>query len=122
MPRGKGRSTGREKVRYNEAEHSVRVHIWQDRITQVVQWFISICDSATSDSLVIEVRGFYVRDKICDKIQDTLLALHERIETFSAYLTPGTKEQGLFSKLYDEGIVVEEEIEESNKPVEFKKF
>ena len=45
--------------------------------------------------------------EICDKIQDTLLALRERIETFSVYLPPGTKTKGLFSKLYEVGIVIE---------------
>ena len=74
----------------------------------VIRWFNSICESVTSKSLVVEVRWFSEDVGICDKIQDTLLALYQRIETFSVYLTPGTKEQGLFSKLYEAGIVVEE--------------
>ena len=56
------------------------------------------------------MRRFSEEVEICDKIQDTLLALYERIETFSVYLTPGTKEKGLFSKLYEVDIVVEEDI------------
>ena len=76
----------------------------------VIRWFNSICESVTSKSLVVEVRGFTEEVEICNKIQDTLLALYERTETFSVYLTPGTKEEGLFSKLYEVGIVVEEDI------------
>ena len=78
----------------------------------VIRWFNSICESVTSKSLVVEVRLFSEEVEICDKIQDTLLALYERTETFSVYLTPGTKEKGLFSKLYEVGIVVEEYIDE----------
>ena len=84
----------------------------------VIQWFNSISESVTSKSLVVEVRGFTEEVEICDKIQDTLLALYERIETFSVYLTPGTKGQGLFSRLYEAGIVVEESIgEDKDKQV-----
>ena len=78
----------------------------------VIRWFNSICESVTSKSLVVEVRRFTEEVEICDKIQDTLLALYERIETFSVYLKPGTEEKGLFSKLYEVGIVVEENIDE----------
>ena len=77
----------------------------------VIRWFNSICESVTSKSLVVEVRNFKNDVEICDKIQDTLLALYKRIETFSVYLTPGTKEKGLFSKLYEVGIVIEEDID-----------
>ena len=76
----------------------------------VIRWFNSICESVTSKSLVVEVGNFSMEVEICDKIQDTLLALRERIETFSVYLAPGTKEKGLFSKLYEVGIVIEEDI------------
>ena len=76
----------------------------------VIRWFNSICESVTSKSLIVEVRNFIMEVEICDKIQDTLLALRERIETFSVYLPPGTKEKGLFSKLYEVGIVIEEHI------------
>ena len=90
----------------------------RDLQDDVIRWFNSICESVTSKSLVVEVRNFSEKVEICDKIQDTLLALYERIETFSVYLTPGTKDQGLFSKLYDVGIVVEEDIvEDEYKPV-----
>ena len=74
----------------------------------VIRWFDSICESVTSKSLVVEVRGFTEEVEICDKIQDTLLALYERIETFSVYLTPGIKAQALFSKLYEAEIVIED--------------
>ena len=73
-----------------------------------IRWFNSICESVTSKSLIVEMFGFPMEVEICDKIQDTLLALRERIETFSVYLAPGTKENGLFSKLYEVGIVIEE--------------
>ena len=76
----------------------------------VIRWFNSICESVTSKSLVVEAGGFTEEVEICDKIQDTLLALYERIETFSVYLTPGTKAKGLFPKLYEAGIVVEKDI------------
>ena len=78
----------------------------------VIRWFNSICESVTSKSLVVEVRGFTERTETCNKIQETLLSLYERIETFSVYLTPRTKEYGLFSKLYEVGIVIEEYIGE----------
>ena len=73
----------------------------------VTQWFNSICESVTSTSLVVEVYEFTEDAEICKKIQNTLLVLYERIETFSVYLTPETKSQGLFSKLYEVGIVTE---------------
>ena len=76
----------------------------------VIRWFNSICESVTSKSLVVEVRRFTEDVEICDRIQDTLLVLYERIKTFSVYLTPGTKEKGLFSKLYETGVVVEEDV------------
>ena len=75
----------------------------------VIRWFNSICESVTSKSLVVEVRDFSEKVEICNKIQDTLLALYERIETFSVYL-PGTQDKKLFSKLYETGVVVEESI------------
>ena len=76
----------------------------------MIRWFNLICESVTSKSLVVEVRGLTAEVAICDKIEDTLLVLYDRIETFSVYLTPATKEKGLFSKLYEAGIVVEEDI------------
>ena len=79
----------------------------------VIRWFNSICESVTSKSLVVEASGFTAEVEICAKIQDTLLALHERIETFSVYLPLGTKEKRLFSKLYEVGIVVDEHIGEN---------
>ena len=96
--------------------------LWEKKIRDsqdnVIRWFNSICESVTSKSLVVEVRGFTEEVEICDKIQNPLLALCERIETFSVYLTPGTKEKGLFSKLYEAGIVVEEDIgEDEDKQV-----
>ena len=81
--------------------------IWRD---DVIRWFNSICESVTSKSLVVEVRGFTEEVAICNKIQDTLLALHKRIKTFSVYLTPGMKAQALFSKLYEVEIVIEDYI------------
>ena len=84
----------------------------------VIRWFNSICESVTSKSLVVEVRGFTNEVEICNKIQDTLLVLYERIETFSVYLPPRTKRKGLFSKLYETGVVVEENVgEDEDKQV-----
>ena len=76
----------------------------------VVQWFNSICKSAVSDSLIVEVCCYSKGLEVYDKIQDTLLALYERMDTFLVYLAPGTKERERFSKLYEAGIVVEESI------------
>ena len=76
----------------------------------MIRWFNSICESVTSKSFVVEVRGFTAEVAICNKIQDTLLVLYERIETFSVYLAPGTKDKKLFSKLYEAGIAVEEDV------------
>ena len=94
-------------------QFDLRLHRSEIRKSQddVIRWFNSICESVTSKSLVVEVRGFTEEVAICNKIQDTLLALYERIETFSVYLTPGTKEKRLFSKLYEVGIVIEEDID-----------
>ena len=59
---------------------------------------------------VVGVLRFGEEAEICHKIQDPLLALHERIDTFSVYLAPGTKAKGLFSKLFEAGIEVEEDL------------
>ena len=85
----------------------------------VLQWFDLICGSVTSKSLVIEVHGFYRWQGICDRIQDTLLALNARIETFSVYLSSGNWEEEeavrkenmrrLFSRLYEAGVEVVQE-------------
>ena len=77
----------------------------------VIIWLNLICESITSTSLVVGMKGFSKEAEICDKIQETLLALYERLETFSVYLPRGTKEQGQFSKLYEAGIVVHGDIE-----------
>ena len=83
----------------------------------VVQWFNSICKSVTSRSLVVCLYGLSNKLKICNKIQDMLLALHARIETLSIFLSGRSFFTGqkvdledvrkLFSRLYEEGIVVE---------------
>ena len=82
----------------------------RDSQDDVIRWFKSICESVTSRSLFVGLEGLFNESEICNKIQDTLLALYEGIETFLVYLTPGTKEKGLFSKLYEAGIVVEEDV------------
>ena len=48
----------------------------------VIRLFNSICESVTSNSHVVEVLNFSMEVEICDKIEDTLLALRDRIETF----------------------------------------
>ena len=75
-----------------------------------IRWFSSICESVTSKSLIVEVWGPSREVEFCDKIKDALLALYKRTETFSVYLFPGTKKKGLFSKLYEAGIVVEKRL------------
>ena len=85
----------------------------------VIQWFNSICQNVTSKSLVVEVRDFSEKAEICNKIQDTLLALNARIGSLSVYLlntdarksaieTGGTRK--LFSNLYEKGIVIEKRL------------
>ena len=96
-------------LQFNLDLNNAEIREFQD---DIIRWFNWICESVTSKSLVVEVRGFSKEVEICDKIQDTLLDLNERIETFLVYLTPGTREKGLFSKLYDIGIVVEEDIDQ----------
>ena len=83
----------------------------------VIRWFNSICESVTSRSLVVSLEGLFNETEICGKIQDMLLALHTSIEDLSIVLS-GMDEVGrqvvdledvrkLFSRLYEEGIVVE---------------
>ena len=85
----------------------------------VIRWFNSICESITSKSLIIEVCDPPEGAQICNKIQDTLLALNARIETLSVQLfrsysdASTTKKKRkkdfrkLFPKLYEKGVVVE---------------
>ena len=70
----------------------------------VIGWFSSICESITSNSLVVEVCGLPEESQICNKIENVLLALSERIETLSVYLPQGTN---LFSRLCRVRVVVE---------------
>ena len=87
----------------------------------MIQWFNSICESVTSKSLVVEVRGLTKEVEICNKIQDTILALNARIESLSVYLfnTDGFGDEiiemdairKLFSKLYEKGIVIEKRLD-----------
>ena len=76
----------------------------------VIRWLNSICESVTSNSLVVEVPYCDEEEEICNKIQDTLLAMHNRIETFLVYLAPRARKQGVFSTLYEAGVVVEDRI------------
>ena len=91
---------------------------WQDN---VIQWFNTICDRVTSRSLVIEVGGFPEESKICDKIQNTLLAMNAKVETFSVHLSSerwkgkeamrNEKMKQLFSRLWEAGIAVTQNIQ-----------
>ena len=87
----------------------------------VVRWFNSICESVISGSLVVEVVEFTKQVEICNKIQDTIIALNARIETLSVYLF-NTDEletkvmemddmRKLFPKLYEKGIVIEKRLD-----------
>ena len=86
---------------------------WSDE----TQWLDSLCECVASRSLVIEVRGFSKETELCNKIQDSLLALNERIDTLSVYLFNTNilaKEvmkmsdiRELFSRLYEMDIVIE---------------
>ena len=87
----------------------------RDSQDDVIRWFNSICESMTSKSLVVGLYGLINELEICNKIQDTLLALCERIETFSVHLTKPKKDKGLFSKLYEAGIVVEKLLNEDEE-------
>ena len=88
----------------------------RNSLDYVLQWFNLICGSVTSKSLAVEVRRFHEWQKTCDKIQDTLLALNARIETFSVYLSSDDwveeeavrkeKMRKLFSGLYKAGVEV----------------
>ena len=77
----------------------------------MIRWFNSICESVTSKPLFIGVYGSSKKLEVCNKIEDTLLALYARIETFFVYLyMPGVKDkQKLYPRLYKAGIVLEEE-------------
>ena len=74
----------------------------------------------TSRSLVVCLYGLSNESETCDKIQEILLALHARIENLSIFLS-GRKYDGtegvdlkdvrkLFSRLYETGIVIEQEL------------
>ena len=85
----------------------------------VILWFNSICESVASKSLVVGLYGLINESEICNKIQDTLLALHTRIGTLSTFLSTeyfsGQKVdlqdvRKLFSRLYDAGLVVEKRL------------
>ena len=75
----------------------------------VIDWCSSIFESVTSNSLVVELAGFPRDVKSCDMIQNSLLSLNARLETFSVY-SPRTMDienkERLFSRLYEAGIVV----------------
>ena len=83
----------------------------------VIRMFTLICENVTSKSLVVEVHGLSDEPEVCNKIQDTLLALCAEVETFSVYLSEEHWDEGilvnkedirkLFSKLYEKGVIVE---------------
>ena len=89
----------------------------RDSQADVIRWFNSICESVTSRSLVVNLYGLFNESEICNKIQDTLLALHTRIETLSIFLCRDSfprqanlnlkDMRELLSRLYKAGIVVE---------------
>ena len=94
-----------------------KIRDWQD---DVIRWFNSICESVISRSLVVCLDGLSNKSEICQKIEDTLLALHTRIETLSVFLSRdcfyeqdvGSKDvRKLFSRLYETGIVVEKRLD-----------
>ena len=86
----------------------------------VIQWFNSICETVTSKSLIVEVYGFTPEAGVCNKIQDTIVALNARIETLSVYLFNTDRFGGevmemddvrkLFSTLYEKDIVIEKRL------------
>ena len=83
----------------------------------VIRGFSSICESVTSRSLVVEVYGLPKEWEVCSSIQNTLLALSERVENFCICLSEihwdervsmkKGRMQKLFSRLYEVGMVVE---------------
>ena len=88
----------------------------------VLQWFNSICESVTSNSLVLDLFGLFNESEICNQIQDIVLTLHTRIETLSIFLSRGCFRgqehvdledvRKLFSRVYEAGIVVEKSLED----------
>ena len=49
--------------------------------------FNSICESVTSKPLVVEVGGLFNEPEGCNRLQVILLALHQRIDTLSIFLS-----------------------------------
>ena len=87
-----------------------------------IRWFDSICKSVTSKSLVIEVRDFSEKAKICNKIQDTLLALNARIGTLAICLLDSHQLRvsseidvirKLFPRLCRKGIVIKRRLSDN---------
>ena len=88
----------------------------RDSQADVIRWFNSICESVTSRSLVVGLDGLFNRSEICNKIEDTLLALHARLENLSIFLSTSSFHRKSkvdledvrkqFSRLYEAGIVV----------------
>ena len=84
----------------------------------VVRSFNSICESVTSNFLVVEVYGLPKEWEVCSSIQDMLLALSARVESFHFYLSERHWDdevsvnresiRELFSKLYEKEVVIEE--------------
>ena len=64
----------------------------------VIRWLDSICESVTSNSLVVEVHGFRRNLEICSEIEDMFLALYERVDTLLVYLPRVTEAQGFIRK------------------------
>ena len=104
-------------LRLLQFNSSLEVEKIRDSQNDVIRWFNSICESVTSRSLVVELCGLSNESEICHRIEDILLSLHTRIETLSIFLSGRSFFTGqkvdledvrkLFSRLYEEGIVVE---------------
>ena len=107
------------------------LHLGKEEIKEsqdnVIRWFRSICENITSRSLVVMVEGFSKVSKTCNEIQDILLSLYARIETFSVYLSEDDWEgdeitekkdlQTLFPRLYEAGVVIKKGVRYSNNGI-----
>ena len=86
------RSSGpnlRNNTRLRLLQVDLNIMHGDERKRKRAEWFNSVCESVTSKSLVVELRRVSWNEKICNKIQDTILALKARTETLSVYVSAG---------------------------------
>ena len=73
----------------------------------ITQWSDSICESMTSQSLLVQLRTFPQQPKRCE-IESILLSLKKRIQSFSVFLDNHREDrQRVIPRLYEACIVTE---------------